>query len=505
MPRRPCDSVSDHDSTRRVRIHKALADAGVASRRKAEEFVAAGRVTVNGVRATVGQTVDPTQDVLAVDGQQVSADRSGQLYLVLNKPAGVTSTVSDPHARETVIDLIPESLRGTAARIYPVGRLDRDSEGLLFLTNDGSWAQRMLHPSHGVEREYAVGIDHEMEHDQAAILSRGVEFEEGSATLSNLALATSADLRRLEGLIGSDARHLVWYRVTLRQGMKRQVRRMFAAVHVPVRRLVRVRFGTIRLTDMALGDVRPLTRSERKQLDALVSDNSVTNEGPGIVVSVDGPGGSGKSSVGAGAARKVGYRFCDTGVLYRGLTWLALERDINPDDAEGLEALVTQVELAPDAQQRYVHLLVDGKEISDELHTPEVDRLVSRVSQHASVRARLLPIQHALAAGGRIVMAGRDIGTVVLPDADLKVYLDVSIEERARRRAAERGVGDDPKAVAQIEEELRRRDGIDSNRRTAPLRKPDDAVVIDTDGFTLEQSIDAVVVAIRETEAALGR
>jgi cytidylate kinase len=160
------------------------------------------------------------------------------------------------------------------------------------------------------------------------------------------------------------------------------------------------------------------------------------------------------------------------------------------------------VELAPDAQQRYVHLLVDGREISDELHTPEVDLLVSRVSQHASVRARLLPIQHALAAGGRIVMAGRDIGTVVLPDADLKIYLDVSIAERARRRAAERGLGDDPLAVAQIEEELRRRDGIDSNRKTAPLRKPDGAVVIDTDGFTLEQAIDAVVAQIRASETA---
>jgi cytidylate kinase len=277
---------------------------------------------------------------------------------------------------------------------------------------------------------------------------------------------------------------------------------MFALVDVPVRRLVRVRFGTIRLGDMALGDVRPLTRSERKQLDALVSDNKLTHEKPGIVVSVDGPGGSGKSSVGAGAALKVGYRFCDTGVLYRGLTWLALQRGIDPDDAEALEELVGMVELAPDAQQRYVHLLVDGREISDELHTPEVDLLVSRVSQHASVRARLLPIQHALAAGGRIVMAGRDIGTVVLPDADLKIYLDVSIAERARRRAAERGLGDDPLAVAQIEEELRRRDGIDSNRKTAPLRKPEGAVVIDTDGFTLEQAIDAVVAQIRASETA---
>jgi len=280
---------------------------------------------------------------------------------------------------------------------------------------------------------------------------------------------------------------------------------MFSAVGVPVRRLVRVRFGTIRLTDLAMGDVRPLTATERKQLDALVSGNIVISQRQGIVVSVDGPGGSGKSTVGAGAALKLGYRFCDTGVLYRGLTWLALKRGVDPDDATALEALIGEVELAPDAQQRYVHLRVDGREVTEELHTPEVDREVSRVSQHASVRAKLLPLQHALAAGGRIVMAGRDIGTIVLPDADLKVYLDVSIAERARRRAAERGLGDDPAAVAQIEDDLRKRDGIDSNRKTAPLRKPEGALVIDTDGYTLEQSIDAVVAAIRARERELGQ
>jgi cytidylate kinase len=383
--------------------------------------------------------------------------------------------------------MVPAAIRGDAARLYPVGRLDLDSEGLLLLTNDGTWAQRMLHPSHGIEREYAVGIDRPLEHDQADDLRRGIDLDEGRASISHLAGATSADIRRLEGLIGRDARHLVWYRVTLGQGMKRQVRRMFAAVGVPVRRLVRVRFGTIRLTDLAMGAVRPLTRTERKQLDDLVSVTEMTNETAGLVVSVDGPGGSGKSSVGAGAALKVGYRFCDTGVLYRGLTWLALKRGVDPDDAAALEQLVTEVELAPDAQQRYVHLRAEGREITDELHTPEVDREVSRVSQH----------------GGRIVMAGRDIGTVVLPDADLKIYLDVSIAERARRRASERGLGGDAAAVAQIEQELRRRDGIDSNRKTAPLRKPADAVVIDTDGFTLDKSIDAVVSAIRAREQEL--
>jgi cytidylate kinase len=330
------------------------------------------------------------------------------------------------------------------------------------------------------------------------LLLQGMPFDEGLATIADLTPATSADIRRLDQLIGKEARYLTWYRATLRQGMKRQLRRMFAAVGSPVRRLVRVRFGTVRLNDMAIGDVRPLSGAERKQLDSLVAGDAA-----GLVVAIDGPGGSGKSSVGAGAALKVGYRFCDTGVLYRGLTWLALERGVDVDDAPALAALVDQLELAPDDQLRYVHLVVDGREVTEQLHTAEVDREVSRVSRHPEVRARLLPVQHALAAGGRIVMAGRDIGTVVLPDADLKIYLDVSIAERARRRAHERGVAGDAAAVAQIEEELRTRDGIDSTRETAPLRIPRDALVINTDGNTLDQTVAEVVAAMRTRESGV--
>lgn len=262
----------------RVRVHKALADAGVASRRRAEQLVADGRVTVNGDTAGVGQLVDPARDVLAVNGTPVAAPQK-RVYLVLAKPAGVTSTVSDRHAARTVLDLVPAELRSHAARLYPVGRLDRDSEGLLLLTNDGDWAQRMLHPSHGIEREYAVGLHAPLDAQQRGILERGVRLEEGEASVANLRPATSADVRLLEELAGRRARELTWYRVTLHQGMKRQIRRMFAAAGAPVERLVRVRIGTLRINGMHVGDVRELSAAERRSLDNVSS--TATKAAPG--------------------------------------------------------------------------------------------------------------------------------------------------------------------------------------------------------------------------------
>jgi 23S rRNA pseudouridine2605 synthase len=252
-----------------VRIQKALADAGVASRRAAEELVVQGRVAVDGQPAAVGQRVDPARSQITVDGRPVGAPAE-RVYLVMAKPAGVTSTVADRHARRTVLDLIPPDLRRRAARLYPVGRLDRDSEGLLLLTNDGQWAQRMLHPSHAVEREYAVGLGQPLEPEQVRDLGAGVELGEGLAKLDGLRPASTAETRLLGDLLGPDTDRLAWYRAVLHQGWKRQLRRMFDAVGARVERLVRVRFGTLRLGAMALGEVRPLTAAERRHLDALV-------------------------------------------------------------------------------------------------------------------------------------------------------------------------------------------------------------------------------------------
>jgi 23S rRNA pseudouridine2605 synthase len=249
-----------------VRIQKALADAGVASRRAAEALVEAGRVTVNGQPARTGQRVDPSIDALAVDGRPV-VPAGRRIYLVMHKPAGVTSTVSDRHAERTVIDLLPAEMRG-GARLYPVGRLDKDSEGLLLLTDDGEWTQRLLHPCYAVEREYAVGLRGPLQDWQLQALDEGIELDEGLARLVSLRLATRAEAERLERDPSNQAGRLRWYRAVLTQGWRRQLRRMFAALEAPVERLVRVRIGTLRLDDLPPGGVRVLSAAERDRLSA---------------------------------------------------------------------------------------------------------------------------------------------------------------------------------------------------------------------------------------------
>jgi 23S rRNA pseudouridine2605 synthase len=248
------------------RISKVLASAGIASRRGADELVAAGRVTVDGHPAVLGEKVDPTTQAVAVDGRPIGATDAARVYLALHKPPGVASTVRDRHAARTVLDLVPRDL-AAGARLYPVGRLDQDSDGLLLLTNDGDWADGILHPRHGVEREYAVGLSRPLTREQAEALERGVELEEGIATVGGLRGQTRTEDQRLADLLDPPPDPgLTWVRVTIHQGWKRQLRRMFGNVGAPVRRLVRVRIGTLRLDTMASGEVRRLTQAEVRRL-----------------------------------------------------------------------------------------------------------------------------------------------------------------------------------------------------------------------------------------------
>jgi cytidylate kinase len=223
---------------------------------------------------------------------------------------------------------------------------------------------------------------------------------------------------------------------------------------------------------------------------------------PGLVIALDGPASSGKSSVGAAVAETLGYRFCDTGLLYRAATWLALKRGVPADgDPAALVALVPEIALIPDAAGRLAHVSVDGDDVTDDVHTPIVDEHVSAVSRVAELRTALLERQRALAdEPGGIIMAGRDIGTVVLPNADLKIFLDASVEERARRRAEERDIERDSEEARLILAQLRQRDELDRNRPVAPLRSAEDAIHIVTDGNRFEDTVEAVVAAIRTAE-----
>ena len=218
----------------------------------------------------------------------------------------------------------------------------------------------------------------------------------------------------------------------------------------------------------------------------------------GLRVALDGPGSSGKSSVGAAAAARLGYRFLDTGVLYRAITLLSVLREIEPDDQAGLVAVVPELELVADDAGRMRQVRIDVHDVTDQLHVPAVDRRVSAVSAQADVRESLLQLQRDLAAAGDIILAGRDIGTVVLPDADLKLYLQVSVEERAQRRAAERGLDAGSPEAATIRADLERRDDLDSSRAVAPLRIADDAVIVSSDGREFDDTVAAVVQVIRE-------
>jgi CMP/dCMP kinase len=222
---------------------------------------------------------------------------------------------------------------------------------------------------------------------------------------------------------------------------------------------------------------------------------------PRLIVAVDGPSSSGKSTVGAEAARRLGYRFCDTGLLYRAVSWLASERGVSPDQVAALVPLAEEVCLIGDARGRLRHVEAAGVDVTAEVRGPAVDRIVSAYSMVPELRAALIPRQRVLAEGGGIIMAGRDIGTVILPNADVKIFLFASPEERARRRAAQRKVAAGGDRADGILVDLRRRDTVDTDRPTAPLRSADDAIVFKTDGNTFAQTVSAVVRTIREAEA----
>jgi cytidylate kinase len=212
-----------------------------------------------------------------------------------------------------------------------------------------------------------------------------------------------------------------------------------------------------------------------------------------FVIALDGPAASGKSSVGRGAAAALGFRYFDTGLLYRVLTWLALSRGVDPNESSPLTRLVDELDVDVDQDGR---VLRGGIDLTDQLHQPSVDAAVSAVSAHADVREALRPVQRDLIRPPGLVMAGRDIGTVIVPDAPLKVWLSASVEERARRRSAQSG-----EAYTSVLEGMRRRDHTDASREASPMARATDAVDVETDGLELEQVVERIVSLARERGA----
>lgn len=231
------------------RLQKILARAGISSRRAAEELITAGRVAVNGqVVTALGSKADPERDAITLDNVPVR-QATRNVYILLHKPAGYVTTMKDPQGRPVVTDL----LKGAKERLFPVGRLDYNTEGLLLLTNDGAWANTLAHPRHEVDKEYHVRVRGEVSHEQIESLTGGVVLEDGPTAPA-----------RVHQIKASD--NNTWLSVVIHEGRFRQVRRMCEAVGLSVVRLKRVRYGSLSLGDLKPGEYRVLSDSEARAL-----------------------------------------------------------------------------------------------------------------------------------------------------------------------------------------------------------------------------------------------
>ncbi len=230
------------------RIQKLMAQAGLGSRRACERLISSGRVFVNGKPAVLGQKADLSKDRIEVEGQRIKNPEK-KVYIALYKPRGVLSTVSTPEEVQTVVDLVDHP-----ARLYPVGRLDRDSEGLILLTNDGELAQRLTHPRYGHDKEYRVLVAQHPENDQLESWRSGIRMPDGYLTRPVMV--------RMTGTKGKGA----WLRVTMREGRKRQIREMGRAVGLPIVKIIRVRIGPLFLGNLKPGQWRELSAQEVKEL-----------------------------------------------------------------------------------------------------------------------------------------------------------------------------------------------------------------------------------------------
>ena len=215
------------------------------------------------------------------------------------------------------------------------------------------------------------------------------------------------------------------------------------------------------------------------------------------IIAIDGPAGSGKSTLGKMLSDTLGYLYFDTGVMYRAVTLAAIQRSIPLEEEQAVTSLAEEIHLdvRPPVEKEEIHsrVFLDGEDVTESIRSPEIDANVSIVSTYPGVRKALSEQQRRVGLRGKVVMVGRDIGTVVLPEADLKIYLDASIEERGRRRFAELRERGESASMAEILDSLRLRDRIDSTRKFAPLRPAEDAVIVNSEGQSIEEAYECLV------------
>ncbi len=233
------------------RLQKVIADAGLASRRQAERWIVDGRVIVNDRQASLGESADPAVDKIEIDGRLLQADEK-KIYLLLNKPVGYITTARDPQGRPTVVDLVRE----VPARLFPVGRLDINTDGLLLMTNDGALANRLTHPRHQVEKTYLVRVRGALSQNAKRSLEQGVRLEDG--------MTAPARIEKIR-MAGNHS----WFEISIREGRNRQIRRMCEAVGHPVSRLRRIRIGFLDLDGLEPGRFRFLLPEEVAKLKRL--------------------------------------------------------------------------------------------------------------------------------------------------------------------------------------------------------------------------------------------
>ena len=528
------------------RLQRILARAGLGSRRACERLILQGRLTVDGhVVTELGATADPRAAMICVDGRPIHPEQSR--YIVLHKPAGYLSNPDPRAGHPSWLDLV-----SVPERIFPVGRLDLDSEGLLLLTNDGELAQHLTHPRFEHSKTYLVQVQGIPNPRKLRRLQHGIMLEDGPTAPAEVTLLR--DVSHQIGVQSSrglavpagdrtgqtsvrETRPSCWLKISLHEGRKRQLRRMVARVGHPALRVVRIGMGPLELGQLPAGKWRELWPAEVEALRAAVSPGSPQPTGKvaavasdrGVdlhqdrrmklrpkgeqprkssssrfpsIIAMDGPSASGKSTVGRLLARRLGYLYLDTGVMYRAVTHVALNRGIALTDESAITALarqtVLEVLLPTVSDGRDVTVLADGVDITWNLRSREVEQAVSPVSAYAGVREALLLSQRSVGLAGSVVMVGRDIGTVVLPEADLKIYLDASLKVRARRRWRERRARGGTPSLEDVLADMKRRDEIDSTRAHAPLAAAPDAIVIDTTSLSIDQVVEQILQLLKK-------